>query len=99
MNPTLRQMLSRLRNSTVVLGVTSNLISLVMLLGYKLDQSLVMSVVTIICSILALLGIMSNPDNHSGNRFYCPICKAHTLHVDVAEEKLCSICGRATEST
>ena len=54
--------LSRLKNPTVVLSIVSNLISLALLLGYKLDESLILSVVTIVCSVFVTLGIMSNPD-------------------------------------
>jgi len=62
MNPNIRKILSRLRNPTVILSIASNLISLGLLLGYKLNEGLIMSAVTIICSILITLGILSNPD-------------------------------------
>jgi len=62
MNPNIHKVLSRLRNPTVILSIVSNLISLGLLLGYKLNEGLIMSAVTIICSILITLGILSNPD-------------------------------------
>ena len=65
MNANTRKVLCRLKNPTVILSIVSNLISLSLLLGYKLDYSLIMSAVTIICSIMVTLGIMTNPDKAS----------------------------------
>jgi len=59
--------LTRLKNPTVVLSITSNFITLGLLLGYKLNESLILSVVTILCSTFVTLGIMSNPDKPSSD--------------------------------
>jgi len=62
MNTNIRKILSRLKNPTMILSIASNLISLGLLLGYKLNEGLIMSAVTILCSIMVTLGILSNPD-------------------------------------
>jgi len=94
-----KQILSRLKNPTVVLSIASNLIALFLLLGYKVNEGVVMSVVTITCAILVTLGIMSNPDYNTDNMLYCPLDKARTYHVEVAGKKMCSVCGNPLEIT
>ena len=93
----MRKIISRLKNPSVILGLTSNIVSLALLLGYKLNESLILSAVTILCSMLVLLGILSNPDDNTDNRFYCPVEKERTLHVEVASRKVCSTCGNRAE--
>jgi len=93
MKQQLSRTLSRLKNPAVVLSIASNLIALFLLLGYKVDEGLIMSAVTIICAILVTLGIFSNPDDNSDNRLYCPVEEERTYHVVVAGRKVCSLCG------
>jgi uncharacterized membrane protein len=58
--------LSRIRKPSVIMSVTSQLISLLMILGVHLNQNTIMTVVAIGCTILASLGILSNPDTQKG---------------------------------
>jgi len=87
------QIISRLKNPTVILSITSHLVSFFILMGYKINEGTVMAGVTILCSILVTLGILSNPDYNTDNKLPCAICKEKTYHVEVAGRKTCSICG------
>ena len=99
MKTKLSQILSRLKNPTVVLSIASHLISFLILMGYKVNEGVVMAGVTIICSILVTLGILSNPDYNTDNRLFCTACKEKTHHVEVADRKVCNICGKAQPPT
>jgi uncharacterized membrane protein len=61
-----QMILSRIRKPSVIMSVTSQLISQLLILGVDLDQSTIMTVVAIGCTILASLGILSNPDTQKG---------------------------------
>ena len=93
----LGQIVSRLKNPAVVLSIASNLIALFLLLGYKVNESLVMSAMTIVCAMLVTLGIMCNPDYNTDTKLYCPTEKERTYHVEVAGRMVCSVCGHPTE--
>ena len=93
MKTKLGQVISRLKNPTIVLSVASHLISFVILMGYKVNEGVVMAGLAIICSVLVTLGIMSNPDYNTDNRLFCVRCREKTYHVEVAGRKLCTICG------
>ena len=98
MKKSIALILSRLKSPTVVLSIASNIISLSLLLGYKLNESVVMATVTILCSILVTLGIMKNPDVNMDNMHLCLNCKEKTFHVEAAGNKICTICATALDA-
>ena len=95
MKKQLGHILMRLRNPVVVLSIASNLLAFFILIGYKIDESLVMSGVTIVCSILVTLGIMCNPTpkGYGNGIIDCATCKEKTLHTQVKNSLLCTECG------
>lgn len=63
MKQQLSQFAIRLRKPSIILSLVSQIITILLLLGFDIDKNLIMSVATIICSILVALGILSNSDS------------------------------------
>lgn len=93
----LKNILSRLKNPSVVISIVSQVVSVLVLLNIHVNQSAVSAVVVAVCSVLVLLGIMSNPD--TANRGYgddlyeCECCHEKTAHLQVGDSLVCSKCG------
>lgn len=52
----------RFKNPGVVLGLVSLVVELFVLFGYEVDINWVNAVAITVCNILAVFGIMNNPD-------------------------------------
>jgi uncharacterized membrane protein len=93
--------LSRLRRPSVIMSVASQLISLLMILGVHLNQNTIMTVVTIGCTMLASLGILSNPDTQKGgfgdDILTCSATGKKEPHVMVNGQLVCKSCGAVYE--
>lgn len=93
----LKNILARLKNPSVVISIVSQIVSILLLLNVHVDQSAVSAVVAAVCSVLVLLGIMSNPDTQNkgyGDDMYeCSGCHEVTAHVRVGENFVCPKCG------
>lgn len=93
----LKLILSRLKNPSVILSILSEVITILMLLNVNVNIDLVTGIVTAVCSILVLLGILSNPT--AQNRGYgddvmrCENCGKDSLHVQVNGKMVCIDCG------
>lgn len=94
----LKVMLKRLQNPSVVMSIASQIITILLLFNIDINRSIVIGVVTAVCSILVLLGIMSNPDRQNGgfgeDIAHCEACDKRTVHVVVAGEMVCKNCGK-----
>ena len=62
MKEQLTQMFLRLKKPSVVLSIVSQVVAILLMLGLKVNESTIMAVATGGCSILATMGILSNPD-------------------------------------
>jgi len=93
---TLKMILGRLKNPVVVLSIASQLISLFVLMGYHVNESLILSLLAIVCSILIALGIMTNPAprGEGGDSLLCSTCEEKTLHIQAGKSRFCSNCGK-----
>ena len=93
----LKNMLKRLKNPSVVLSIVSQVITVMVLLNIDVDKSAIMGIVTTVCSVFTLMGIMSNPDTK--NKGYlddvltCTNCNGKTVHVKEGEAMVCVDCG------
>lgn len=58
----MKSLLSRLKKPTVIIALVSQIVSMLLLFGIKIDQDLIMGASTIICAILVTLGVLSTPE-------------------------------------
>lgn len=97
----LEAILNRLRKPSVVLSLTSQIITILLILRINVDKNMVVGVVTIACSILVTLGIMSDPTTK--NKWYlddvrtCSNCKEKTAHTLVNGKMVCKGCGAVND--
>ncbi|MEG1687675.1 MAG: hypothetical protein RR022_02000 [Angelakisella sp.] len=89
--------LNRLKNPTVLLSIASQLITVLLLFRVEIDRNLLTGLVTAVCTILSLLGIVSNPDSqnrgYGDDLYYCKGCQEQSHHVRVGNSMVCSQCG------
>lgn len=93
----LKLILERLKKPSVILSITAQVITVLTLLNVNVDKTVVIGLVTAVCSILTLLGILSNPSNknqwYADDIYTCPNCGKKTVHVMVNGKMVCSECG------
>lgn len=88
---------SRIRKPSTIISLVSQVVALLLLVGYDLDKNIIVSVATVLCSILVTLGILSNPDTE--NKGYgddirpCSKEGKNTCHVKVNGQMVCAVCG------
>lgn len=97
MQKQLKILLQRLRKPSVLLSLASQVVSLLIVFGFNVNTDAVIKAVTIITSILATLGILSNPDStkagYNDDILHCLNDDDKTQHVFVNGEYLCKDCG------
>lgn len=87
----LKSLLSRLRKPSVIITLVSQIVTMLLLFGVKVDENLVMGSVTIICSMLVTLGLLSTPESVPLN---CASGKCGVKpHVLVGDQLVCKECG------
>lgn len=93
----LKIVISRLKTPSVVISIASQVISVLVLLNINVDRGVITAVVTAGCSVLVLLGIMSNPDTvnkgYADDLYECSNCHEITAHVRVGDNLVCPNCG------
>lgn len=97
----LKTILQGLKNPSVLLGILSQIIAVLLLLEVDVNISLVTGLVTAVCSILSLLGLMQFPLTGQGanakspadKQLLCADCKRKTPHILVNGLMTCSKCG------
>lgn len=97
MKEQLMQMLHRLKKPSVLLSIVSQVVAVLLMLGFDVNEGMVMSVAVGISSVLVTLGILSNPDAHkSGYGDDILTCSASgnlEPHVMVNGQMVCANCG------
>lgn len=92
--------LKRLKKPSVVISIVSQILVILTLLHVSVDVDAVHGITISVCSILALLGIMSNPGTKNkgfGDDIrHCPSCDKDTIFCEVNGKMVCSECGAAT---
>ncbi|MCI7207289.1 MAG: phage holin family protein [Clostridium sp.] len=61
MNKTLKSLLNRLNNKGTIISLTALIVSLLCQFGLDIDSEKILGIVQTICSILIILGILSDP--------------------------------------
>lgn len=93
----LKLILKRLKRPGVIISITSQIITVLLLLNVNVNIDVVTGIVTAICSILVLLGILSDPDSEQmgyGDIFaLCSGCGKKTHHVFINGQLVCKECG------
>lgn len=94
--------LKRLKKPSVVLSIVSQIVSVLILFKAPIDAELIKGIAAALCSILTLLGIMSNPDTQKqgyGDDVYtCSGCGENTQHAMVNGQLVCCRCGTVLEN-
>lgn len=93
----IQQIIKRLKKPSVLLSLVSQIASLCILFGFNVNENMVMSVTTIVCSVLVTLGIMSNPDTkkngYGDDVLTCSTSGDKEVHVNVNGQMVCANCG------
>lgn len=96
-----KQILKRLRRPSVLFSITSQMITVLVLLKIDVDTTMISGIVTAILSIFVLLGIISDPttqkNGYSDDWAVCPGCKNLTRHVVANGKRICAECGTLLE--
>lgn len=91
--------LKRLLNPSIIISIVAQIASVLTLFQLNVDMNIVETVVTAICSILVLLGIVSNPDTmnkgYGDDIKFCTNCNKYCEYVMVAGKLICKECGCA----
>lgn len=91
----------RLKNPSVVLSIVSQIVTVLVLVKAPVNSELVTGIAAAVCSVLTLLGIMSDPDTktkgYGDDIRFCAQCQKNTQHTVINEKMVCRHCG--TEST
>ncbi|MFI3212645.1 MAG: hypothetical protein R3Y24_04820 [Eubacteriales bacterium] len=94
--------LERLKNPKVIISVVSQIVGILVLLNFDVDTEWIFGIVTAVTSVLAMLGIVTNPDtqNHGygDDLYFCPTCNRKTAHVKANGNMLCPECGTINDS-
>ena len=97
----LKEFLKRLKNPSTVLSLVSEIIVILILFKVNVNVDIVTGVVTACCSILVLLGIMSNPTTsnkgYADDIFYCKNCKENTYYTTIGSNLYCCKCEQKYE--
>ena len=88
---------SRLTKPSVILSVTSQIMSVLILFGFNINESMVLTAVTAVCSILVTLGILSNPDTknktYGDDLLVCSSSGEVEPHIEINGQMICKNCG------
>lgn len=99
----LRLILKRIRKPSVIASLTSQIIALLVLFEVQIDTAFISNFVTVITSIMIILGIFSNPDSqqkgYGDDIRTCSKCKQLTQHVKIGDNMICVNCGGTSNET
>ena len=89
--------LKRLLKPKVLISVVSQIALILSLFNINVDMSLASAIITSMLSILALLGVVSNPDTsrkgYGDDIVKCSNCNVNSKHILINGEMVCSECG------
>ena len=100
---TVKLILTRLKKPHVLLGVLSQMIIILKVFDVKINTESLSVIVTAICSILVLMGIIADPDNSNyglcNEIQKCENCGQTTCHLKVDDTLICKNCGHQIKIT
>lgn len=92
-----QNLISRLKKPSTILSLISQIVSILLLLGFNLNENLIISIATAACAVLVTLGILSNPDTekkgYGDDFFYCAKDGKKTHHLKINGQMVCKDCG------
>lgn len=98
----IKLLLARLKKPSVLISLTSQVAAILVLLGSTVDVTAVTAIATAVCSLLATLGILSDPTAQNkgfgDDLGYCENCGALAPCVMVAGQLVCRHCGGAASA-
>lgn len=93
------QILKRLRKPSVLLSIVSQIVAILLMFGFNINQSNVMTIASLMCTLLVTIGILSNPDaptkGDSSDMKICSKTGKLEKHVLIKEQWICTECGAA----
>ena len=63
-----RLILQRLRKPTIMMSVASQILTILILCGIKIDEAAIMTIATALCALLSTIGILSSADIKKKNK-------------------------------
>lgn len=92
-----QNLVSRLKRPSTILSLIAQVVSILLLMGVNVNESLILSISAIACSILVALGILSNPDTetkgYGDDILHCSNDGKGTCHVKINGQMICKECG------
>ena len=89
--------LERLKNPSVILSIVSQIAGIAVMINPNVKADVITGVAMSICSILVLLGILSNPNTKNkgfgDDILMCSKCGKPSVHIEVAGQMVCQECG------
>ena len=93
----LQVIFKRLKKPSVLISVSSQIVTILLLLNVYVDVDVVSAIITGICSILVLLGIVSDPETqnkgYGDDLIECSGCHHKTRHIMINGKMVCTNCG------
>ena len=97
----LNLILNRIKKPQVIMSILSQVIIILTILNIDVDVDAISGIVTAVCTILVMLGIMSNPDDGSfgycDEIHVCSNCHKNACHIRVKDKLICRNCGNTTD--
>lgn len=94
-----RTIIARLQKPSVILSLVSQATAVLLLIGFTIDEHLILSIATLLCSALVTLGILSNPDTENkkfgDDVMLCSKEDKYSNHIKINGQMLCAECGCA----
>lgn len=98
----LTTILTRLKKPSVLTSLAAQITTLLLLFNVEIDTQLITGIITVITTILVLLGIVSNPDTqnqtYGDDLYFCPTCNKMTPHVLAGGNMLCPECATINDT-
>ncbi len=98
---TLKLIWTRLKKPHVLLGILSQMVIILKAFDVQINTESLSVVITAICSILVLMGIIADPDKSDYGLCQdikkCENCGQTTCHLKVGDTLICKNCGHQTK--
>lgn len=83
----------RLKNPSVILSIVSQIVTILLMVGIKVNQNVILAIATALCSIFVTLGIISDPDStklgYGDDILPCSITGEDQKHVLINGKMVC----------
>lgn len=98
----LKCVLKRLKKPSVIISIVSQIITLLVIFDINIDKNEIVKGLSLVCSILITLGIVSNPDTikrgYLDDIAYCEKCLCKSKHILIDGDMRCELCGKINKN-